>query len=101
MVFSITRPEKECKRASNILSRLPDDLFPNLAELVKTLAADHPAGGAQGAVGEAGPAARPVLQDDRVRLGVEADLVRAGDRSRPVAGDVDRPVVPRLLHHLL
>src|SRR3954453_14984731 len=101
MAFSIRARGKGVRRASLILSRLPDDLLPNLAELVKTPAADHPAGGAQSAMGEAGPAAGPVLERDRVRLRVEADLVGAGNRSRPIAGDVDGAIVARLLHHLL
>src|SRR5436309_11536818 len=98
MIPSRRAPER---RAVLILSPLANDLLPDLTEFVKTPAADHPAGGAQGAVGEAGPAARPVLQGDRIRLGVEADLMGTGDRPRPVAGDVDGPGVARLLHHPL
>src|SRR6476661_8665210 len=102
MVFSSKRARgKGERRASIILSPLPDDLFPDLAELVETPAADHPAGGTQSAVGEAAPAAGPVLEGDGIRLGVEADLVGAGDGPRPVARDVDGPIVARPLHHLL
>src|SRR3954465_3575000 len=84
-----------------ILVLFADDLFPNLAEFVEALAADQPAGGAQGAVGETGAVAGAVLQDEGGRLGVEAELVGARDRAGAVAGDVDRPRPPRRLGHPL
>src|ERR1700709_2894249 len=84
-----------------ILVPFADDLFPDLAEFVHAPAADQPAGGAQGAVGETGAVAGAVLQDEGVRLGVETELMGAGDRTGPVARHVDRPRPPRRRGHPL
>src|SRR5947199_9932642 len=87
--------------SARILVPFADDLFPDLAEFVDAWATDQPAGAAQGAMGEPGAVAGAVLQGKGVRLGVETELVGAGDRAGPVARHVDRPRPPRRLGHPL